>query len=197
MTESTKQKMPPWSRVINILLPILLLVFVLHADSKVWLLKQLMSVGLFSAEIKKEARTDSLSNSMASFSFQDAEGNVLSTNDLKGKVVFINFWATWCPPCRAEMPSLNNLYNQFKHDARFVFLFINEDDDPVRAKAYMQKNGWDMPLVFRTTPVPSTIFSGTLPTTVVLDAMGIIVMKHQGIAAYDTPAFIAQLKGLL
>lgn len=120
--------------VTNVLFVALLLLLVFSSGAKAWFLKQLLSVGLFKAEIKKEAVTTKSPD--ISFSYQDANGKILSTNELKGKVVFINFWATWCPPCRAEMPSLNELYNKLKGDDHFVFLFLNEDDNIEKANFF-------------------------------------------------------------
>lgn len=179
----------------NILFFALLLFFIFSSDAKSWVMQQLISVGLFKAEIKKEA--DNLSQNDTVFSFTDAAGRTMSTTALKGKVVFINFWATWCPPCRAEMPSLNALYNKLKGDSRFVFLFINEDEDLSKAKTYLQKNAFTMPVTTRSGVVPSQLFSGTLPTTLVLNKEGNVVLKHEGMAGYNTAAFIQQLKELL
>jgi thiol-disulfide isomerase/thioredoxin len=175
----------------------LLLFFVFSTEAKSWVLEKLVSVGLFKAEIKKEGQIKDLAQNDHAFSFYDSSGQTLSTSDLKGKVIFINFWATWCPPCRAEMPSLNALYNKFKEDDRFVFLFINEDDDLSKAKAYLQKEGFNIPLSSRAGNVPSQIYNGTLPTTIVLDKEGKVVLKEEGLAAYNTPSFIQQLKDLL
>lgn len=181
----------------NILFIVLLLFFVFNTDVKSWVLRQLVSIGLFNAEIKKDAHIkNSLQNDL-SFSFSDANGKQISTTDLKGKVVFINFWASWCPPCRAEMPSLYALYNKFKDDDRFVFLFISEDEDLSKARSYLQKKEFDIPLATSAGIVSSQIFSGTLPTTVVLDKEGKLILKQEGIAGYNTPGFIQQLKDLL
>jgi thiol-disulfide isomerase/thioredoxin len=186
-----------WSRALNVILISLLLLFLFSSDAKVWLLKQVVATGLLSPVIKKGAGNEANSSNAQSFSFQDVNGNIKTTSDLKGKVVFINFWATWCPPCRAEMPSLNSLFNTFKDDDRIVFLFISEDDDFDKAKDYWQKNGWEMPLYYRTSAVPATFFSGSLPTTAIINAKGELVMKHEGIASYNTSAFISQLRELL
>ena len=156
-----------------------------------------MAVGLFKAEIKKDDSASNPSAKPVSFSFIDEKGNTVSTAELEGKVVFINFWATWCPPCRAEMPALNDLYHQFQNDDRFVFLFINEDEDPAKAATYLQSNSFTMPLVTSAGAVPREIFSGTLPTTVVLNKEGKIVYKHEGLAKYNSEKFINQLKALL
>ncbi|MGN6618522.1 MAG: TlpA family protein disulfide reductase, partial [Ilyomonas sp.] len=154
----------------NVIFYTLLLLFVTNTEAKSWLLKQLLSTGLFKAEIKKETVIES--SNYTSLSYTNEEGSKWSTADLKGKVVFINFWASWCPPCRAEMPSLHELYKKFKADDRIVFLFVNEDEDLAKAKAYLQKEGFSFPFVFATGTVPYQIFSGTLPTTIVLNKQG-------------------------
>lgn len=175
----------------------LLLLLLFNSSAKAWLLQQFMAVGLFQAEMKTEAPVSLLPASENAFSFREESGAIRSTADLKGKVVFIHFWATWCPPCLAEMPSLNALYNQFREDENLVFLFINEDEDSAKAKAFLQRKGYAMPLVTRAGNLPATIFSGTLPTTIVLNKEGRVVFRHEGLAMYNSAAFIHQLKALL
>jgi thiol-disulfide isomerase/thioredoxin len=175
----------------------LLLLLLFNPSAKAWLLRQFLAVGFFKAEIKKEAPAANLPAELNTFSFRNEKGATLSTANLKGKVVFINFWATWCPPCRAEMPSLNDLYNQLKRDDRFVFLFLNKDDDPAKAAAYFHSNGYAMPLTTSEGNVPPEIYSGTLPTTVVFNKEGKMMYKHEGLAMYNTTEFINQLKALL
>lgn len=178
----------------NVLFYVLLAAFIFSSDAKAFVLQQLVKVGLFNAEIKKES---AVTSKPAAFSFYDADGKVVSTAALKGKVVFINFWATWCPPCRAEMPSLQALYNRFKNDDRIQFLFISEDEDRAKAAEYLQSLQASFPLITRAGSVPETIFSGTLPTTVILDKEGNLVYKKEGIANYNSTAFIDGLKKLL
>lgn len=182
-------------RGLSVLLISFLIIIVFVPDAKSLLLQQLVSAGLFNAEIKKEG-VNNLPQT-ASFSFTDSAGTTATTAGLKGKVVFINFWASWCPPCRAEMPSLDELYKKLQNDDRFVFLFINEDEDKSKAIKYLEKNHFTIPLYSRLGDVPNEIFSGTLPTTVVIDKDGKVVLKHEGLAGYNTDAFIRQLKDLL
>ena len=158
------------------------------------MLQGVISTGLFNADIKKEAINNE--QSAPGFSLSDLNGNEISTSSLQGKVVLINFWATWCPPCRAEMPSLNKLYLKLENDKRFVFLFVNEDDDKSKAIQFIEKNNFSFP-IYNRLRVPSQIFSGTLPTTVVLNKQGNIVLKHEGMADYNNKEFIRQLKALL
>lgn len=195
----TKEKMPKriWKKAVNYLFIGGMLFVVLNTNAKSWVLKQLVSVGLFQAEIKKESTADKRPSQSPSFSYAGADGKTVSTADLKGKVVFINFWATWCPPCRAEMPTLDALYRKLKDDTRFVFLFMNEDDNQPKANDYLKSNGYAFPLVVPAGTIPGELYSGTLPTTLVLDKEGKVVMKHEGLANYNTDKFLEQLKGLL
>jgi thiol-disulfide isomerase/thioredoxin len=182
-------------RWLSILFYALILVFIFSPGAKSWLLQQVVSTGLVKAKIK--TNSDKNLQEAAAFSFTDANGKTASTADLKGKVVFINFWASWCPPCRAEMPSLEKLYQQLKDDDRFVFVFINEDDDKNKAIQYLEKNHFTMPLFYTSGTVPPEIYTGNLPTTIVLNKAGKIVLKHKGMAGYDSEQFIGQLKELL
>lgn len=192
-TKQTSRK-SIFNKVGNWVFIALMLLLIFSTDAKSWLLRQLVTTGLFNAEIKKDPVVN---NNGLSFLFTGEDGQTSSTADLKGKVVFVNFWATWCPPCRAEMPSLNVLYNQLKDDDRFIFLFINEDDDVNKAKVYLERSGYSLPLMKRIGQVPDEIYSGTLPTTIVLDKKGQIVLKEEGLANYNTKAFVDQLKSLL
>lgn len=181
-------------RVLNILLIAFLIFIVITPNGKAWLLQQFVAVGLFKAEIKKDAVQDLPVNS--SFSFTDLKGNTNNTTNLKGKVVFINFWASWCPPCRAEMPSLHELYKKLQNDTGFVFLFVNEDDDKTKAIEYIEKNHFSFPVYYTSGDVPPEFFKGTLPTTIVINKQGKIVLNHEGLGGYDSDSFIRQLNEL-
>ena len=179
----------------DILLVGLVLLFIFSPTAKTWIMKQIVSTGLLKADIKKLSGSDSTTKAI--FSFKDSTGTIVSTEDLKGKIVFINFWASWCPPCRAEMPSLENLYQKLKNDQRFVFVFINEDDESSKAKKFIEENHYSLPFFTRSGNVSPSIFEGSLPTTIVLNKEGAIVLKHEGMASYDQESFVNQLEALL
>ncbi len=174
----------------------LLALFLFSPAAKSWLLQKVVSTGLLKADIDK-AEPGKIFPDAGNFSFNDATGKSSDLAELKGKVVLINFWASWCPPCRAEMPDLEALYQKLKDDDRIVFLFMNEDEDRNKAIAYLNKNHPAIPLFYATGNVPDDIFSGSLPTTVVLNKGLKIVLKKQGMAGYNTEHFIRQLKELL
>ena len=172
-----------------------LLLVIFNPTAKAWLLQRLVSIGLFNATIKKEGLTEMPEN--IAFLYTKPDGKTVDISDLKGKIVFINFWASWCPPCRAEMPSIAALYKKFQQDERFVFLLMNEDDNLQKATDYLDKNHFDLPIYKRAGEVPNAIFSGTLPTTIVINKEGKIVLKKEGMAGYDSDSFIKQLNDLL
>ena len=178
-----------------IFLMAVLCVLLFVPNAKALLLKGLLHTGVFNASTKKELSTAS-STGIASLSFIDNNGSRLTVADLKGKVIFINFWATWCPPCIAEMASINSLYNQLKTDTRIVFVAADADNNLPLSTAFMQKHQYNLPVYEIAGPVPADLFSGTLPTTLIIDASGNLVKKHEGIANYDTAAMISFLKGL-
>lgn len=191
----TKNNMITWlkSNWFTSLLIIFVAAMVFIPNAKAWMLRQAISIGIFNADIDK--KEGNKVNSV--FQYADIAGKVTSSESLKGKVVFVNFWASWCPPCIAEMPSLTKLYEQFKNDDRIVFLFITQDNDPAKAVNYLNKQQFNLPVFTLTGSIHPEMYSGTLPTTFVLNKEGKMVFHHKGIAGYNTEKFIQQLKSLL
>ncbi|WP_421945337.1 TlpA family protein disulfide reductase [Pedobacter sp.] len=146
-----------------------------------------MEIGLYSPKVEK---TEVVEMDLSGIRFTNLKGETTDLNDLKGKVIFLNFWATWCPPCRAEMPSINKLYSQFKNDKNVVFLFVDADSDLPKSIKFMTDRKYEMPIYKSASEVPQQIFSGSLPTTVIFDKQGRLSFKHEGIANYADKKFI-------
>lgn len=125
----------------------------------------------------------------------DKDGNTKSLADLKGKVIFMNFWATWCPPCIAEMPSIDELHDEVGDDVAFVLLSF--DDDFETSKKFNSSKGYNLPIYEPTSQIPKMYQSRALPTTYVIDAEGNLAMTHKGMADYSDPEFIKFIKDLM
>lgn len=116
------------------------------------------------------------------WSLEDAQGNRLNFNAFKNKPTLVNFWATWCPPCIAEMPDLNRLYNAYKDKVNFVFV---SSEDAETVQSFLNKNQYNFKSLRPLGPPPGLLQSSVLPTTYLLDANGIIIIKKTGAANWD------------
>lgn len=179
---------------LNGLMIIILALLLLVPDTKVWVLQRLLDIGLFRATAHKEIPSKNTDTSMVQLYFTDANNKITGTNDLRGKVVFINYWATWCPPCRAEMPSINSLYLKLSNDDRFVFIIADADGNLLNSGEFMRANNFSLPLYKPYGEIKTEVFSGTLPTTIIMDPEGHIVNRNEGIENYNTGEMLAYLK---
>lgn len=186
-----------WSTVLLVLVFIVLLV---NKDAKTWLMRQIVSTGILNSDIATETKTkdhNEVPEAIVDFKVRKEDGTEVSTANLKGKVVFINFWASWCPPCRAEFPSIQKFYEKYKSNPDLVFLIVNLDDNPELGKAYLNDKNFTLPFLVPAGDIPTQYFSGSLPTTVVLDKNGQIQLHHQGMADYSKESFYEQINELL
>lgn len=174
--------------LVNILLLSFLLLIVFVPSAKAFMLRGLMEIGLFKPGSANKVVAPAAD--LSGIRFKDINGKVVDLASLKGKVVFLNFWATWCPPCLAEMPSINKLHAQFKDDPDFVFLLIDADSELVKAQQFMTKKKYDIPVYETASNIPKQLFKGSLPTTIVFDKQGRIAFNEEGAANYAHKKFV-------
>ncbi|WP_090889972.1 TlpA family protein disulfide reductase [Pedobacter rhizosphaerae] len=182
--------------IFNVLFVAFLLVIVLVPDAKALLLKGLMQIGFYQPNVSTQEKM--LSTNLEGIKFKNVKGELVDLGDLRGKVIFLNFWTTWCPPCRAEMPSLNKLYQTFKTDKSIVFIFADADGELAKASAFMRERKYELPVYRVESEIPEQIFKGTLPTTVIFDKEGRLSFHHEGMANYADQKiidFLRKLKG--
>ena len=119
------------------------------------------------------------------FLVTDLDGNPVSTAAWKGKVVFVNFWATWCPPCRAEIPVLIDLANRYKDRLQIVGVSL-DDDDPQDVKKFAAHFGINYPIVMASREMVAE-YGGVpaLPTLFVVNTDGNVVQKHEGLYSQE------------
>ena len=123
------------------------------------------------------------------------EGRTVNLSDLRGKAVFVNLWASWCPPCRAEMPGIEALYRK-ADKSKVAFVMLSLDENPAKAQKFLKSQGYTFPLYFRASELPAPFDSNTIPSTVILGPNGQVAARHDGMAEYDTPEFKAGLEAL-
>jgi peroxiredoxin len=123
------------------------------------------------------------------FMLRSLDGETLTLESLKGKVIFMNFWATWCPPCLAEMPAIQDLYEKVKSD-NIAFVLVSLDEDPAKAKKFIRRQGYTFPVYSPQGYTPPVYASGNvIPTTFVISPDGFIVARQEGMAQYDNMEF--------
>ncbi|PWE00425.1 TlpA disulfide reductase family protein [Marinilabilia rubra] len=110
-------------------------------------------------------------------------GDVVDLGDFEGKPVFLNFWATWCPPCIAEMPSIQDLYDEYKDEVAFV-LISRESSNVINN--FMQKNEYTLPSFSLKSRVPAIFETSTIPATYLISPAGRLMIRKTGAAKWDS-----------
>ena len=142
--------------------------------------------------------SDKIVNSRApEFTLKDLSGKTVPLSAFKGKVVLLNFWATWCPPCRAEMPALNKLYRALKPRGLEI-IAVSTDRSVNDIKGFLEKHRVDFPILFDADHSASKqyrVFS--MPTTFLIDRNGMIVEKFYGEYDWTEPETKGKIEKLL
>jgi len=135
----------------------------------------------------------------AEFTLEDLNGNKVSLSSLRGKVVFLNLWATWCEPCREEMPAMEDLYNEFKGNKDFVMLAVSQDRLGASAvKPYLEKNGFHFRVLLDPENKLSELYDVSgVPETFIIDRHGRIAAHHMGAFDWSRPDVKQALRELL
>ena len=131
------------------------------------------------------------------FTARTVAGPNLRLQAQRGQVVLVNFWATWCGPCREEMPQLNRLYEKYR-SAGFVLLGVNVDEDPRNAAATAAKLGIKFPVLLDGDKTVSKLYGlNAMPSTVLIDRDGRLRYLHQGYRSGYEDTYDQQIRELL
>lgn len=131
------------------------------------------------------------------FTLATRGGGSLSLSQLKGQVVLINFWASWCGPCRQEMPLLDSLYKKY-HKLGFTLVGVNVEPDAKEAEAALQKTPVSFPILYDPQSKVSALYDvATMPSTVIVDRSGKVRLLHRGYKPGDENEYFDSVRALI
>lgn len=138
-------------------------------------------------------RRDSVVGERLPVQMVNSDNQPVTFSDLKGKVLFVNNWASWCPPCIAEMPSIQELKRRLK-GGNIEFVMVSFDDDHEKATKFISKRKYDFNVYFPGQQYPFE--TSSIPATFIIDKNGKTVVRYVGMADYGNGDIANQLKAL-
>ncbi len=156
-----------------------------------------MKTGLLDAQVELHTGKNPIPFDY-NFSIKDLDGNRLSFEQFRGKVVFLNLWATWCGPCRAEMPTIQSLYGELGTDSvKFVILSMDRDSDKEKIVRYVKKNSYTFPVYQPSGYLTEQLSVPSIPTTFVISKEGKVVAHEVGTTNFNTSKFKRFIRDLI
>ena len=138
-------------------------------------------------------RKDPIADTGLPVEMVNSDNQPVALADLRGKVLFVNNWASWCPPCIAEMPSIQELKRKLK-DVDVEFVMVSFDQDREKAMKFISKRKLDFDVYFPGQKYP--FVTSSIPATFIVDKSGKVVFEHVGMADYSSDEIANQLKDL-
>ena len=131
------------------------------------------------------------------FVLKDLNGNLVRLDDFRGTVVFLNFWATWCPPCRVEMPSMEKLYKEFKNK-KFIILAVDMQEDSETVRKFKEKFKLSFPILLDEDGVVASFYGVSgIPATYFIDRAGYLYAAAMGARDWASEDALELIKHLL
>ncbi len=178
------------SNIVFIIVILLLIIPQTRQPIQVWLHKGLSYINQ-STLIDNEER---VKITYSNWKLQSDNNTILDFESTKGEVVLINFWATWCPPCIAEMPSLQELYKDYNDKVKFLFV-TNDNFDVV--SSFKIKKDYTFEVYNPINNVPDALFTKSIPRTFIINKKGEIVIDESGAVDWNSDNVRSQLDQLL
>ncbi|MBF0559056.1 MAG: TlpA family protein disulfide reductase [Nitrospirae bacterium] len=145
-----------------------------------------LGVFFLSKNLEHPATKASVGLDAPPFQVKDTDGRSWSLADLRGKVVLLNLWASWCDTCKEELPSIQNLINTEKGNDKLIFISVLYKDDPLKALSYMKEHGFAFPVLIDTANIAGVYGITGVPETFVIDKRGIVKQRVVGPLQWDS-----------
>lgn len=155
------------------------IIILLNKDGRIFFQQMILNTGLF-GNIEQNENTP-ISEANWYWSLIDENGNKVQLADFKGQKIFINTWATWCPPCNAEMPYIIEL---MKLSPNTTFLFVT-NENPEKVIPHLHKKEWDIPVFYNIQQPVEELAYQSLPTTFIIDENGVLIHKSDGMKKWN------------
>ena len=180
------------SHISNILFVIVIILMIIPQTRKPIQVGLHSIVALFSPLIIDKEDQVLLSN--YDWQLLDSNNTISTLEQAKGKVIFVNLWATWCPPCIAEMPSMQKIYDAYGD--RVVFLFVSNENQE-KVTTFLKRKNLSIPSYYPLSSSPKEITSSSIPATYIIDKKGFIVVEKIGVANWNSTSVKKLLDNLL
>lgn len=172
----------------------------LHTEIIGFAQRGLLATGVMNPNIEQlEENIESVENPVTKADFRmklvNSKGEKVDMEQFRGKVIFINLWATWCPPCIAEMPSIEAMYKDIDKE-KVEVLMVSFDQKFEKAIQYKKNKNFAFEVYAPDGPMPQMFNTNSIPTTYIVDSKGNLVFKHSGMADYNRQDFKDFLKTL-
>jgi len=190
-----KENRKPLQKAGDIIFWILIILFLIPGPRKVIITTLNRAVlHLKAPRIMNEEKQEQLTDMDYNWTLAWSKNQPYYFSNLRFKVVVLNFWATWCPPCVAEMPEFQSLYEKYRD--RVDFLMVT-NDKPEAVEAFIKKNHYQFPVLYLAENPPKPLSFSALPTTFIISKEGRVVTKKTGAANWDSKAMEKILDELL
>ena len=181
-----KENRSVWQKAGDILFWVLIILFLIPGPRKAILTTLNRAVLHVKApRVMNEEKQETLTDMDYNWILAWGKNEPYYFSNLRFKVIFVNFWATWCPPCVAEMPEIQALYRKYGDRVAFI---LATNDSPEAVEAFMEKNKYQMPVLYLTENPPGPLSFSAYPTTFIISKDGRVVSKKTGAANWDSRA---------
>lgn len=154
----------------------------------------LIRLTMFKPKVENTENLPSITELDKDFMIEDLRDNIFELEDFDNEVILLNFWATWCPPCRAEMPSLQKLYNDYGD--KIAMILVTSEEEKV-VLDYLNEYDYELPVYFQKSSLPPSFQVRSIPTTFLIDKQGNIISEKKGAANWNSASFKSELDQLI
>lgn len=188
-----QKKKSIWAKLSDVLF-ILLIIGLLIPSTRTPIMVFLKKITNFAPSVSVDDDFGKLSETDFQYTFEDQHGRVLRLKDFSEKPIFLNFWATWCPPCVAEMPSIERLENEFGDQVHFIFI---SNEMKHTTQNFLSEHQYNFESYRPRNREPGELLVSSLPTTFIISKDGRIVVRKTGNHKWDSDGVKELLKELI